>query len=433
MEASDKQQGSHAQTSDSPQPSKFHFERLPLAARLRIYDKLTPEAFIFQGGKRETPRRWPKNPLAALAVCFGQLKKEINLRLYSTSRFIFYDGLYQRHRIYGYEIAAHFFTSIGPMNLSYIKQIYCHFHWTNECVESSDFLNMLSTIARGDPPRHVKDLHLSFTKTSHVRPYEGARLIRRPCVILHGYIGVKIIFIFPSTWDRVSIVNLNAWIGGFHKPGPSINLLTVLPAEMRAEVFRHLVPHVYNSIQAPDPHGTKTAGWMTVNRQMKGEICSVLYHETQLEFRFTSAVQGNPGIDDNARICHFLNQIGKHNARQIRTVKIYLQVYPRLHHTERMYTPAIKNTVDSLKTKCNMGIGNCTVPHSLVAEEGSGLGTSTRQYQFRIPTRPGTSLMVDIRMIWNPYSGHVLSPQEQDYWAALSLSSSLRGIPSYVS
>jgi hypothetical protein len=433
MEASGKQEGSHAQTSDPLQPPKFHFERLPLAARLRVYDGLTPEAFIFQGGRRGTPSRWPKNPVAALAICFDQLKKEINFRLYSTSRFIFYDGLNLRHRIYGYEIAAQFFTSIGPLNLSHVKQIYCHFHWTDYCIQSPEFFSMLSTIARGDPPRNIRDLRLSFTKTSHVRPYEGARTIRRPCFVLHGFLGVKITFIFSSTWDIVSAARLNAWIEGFHKPGPAVNFLTVLPAEIRAEVFRHLVPHVYNSIQTPDPRVTKTAGWMTVNRQMKEEICSVLYHDSQLEFHFTSILPGNQGSDENDRIRRFLRRIGRHNARQIRTVKICLQIYPRLRLAQRMYTPSIKAALDTLRAKCNMGIGGCTVPHSLVADGESGLGTSTRQYQFRIPTRPGTSLVVDIQMIWLSNSGPLLSTQEQDYWAALSLSRSLSGVPSYVS
>lgn len=407
--------------------SSFPFERLPLEIRLRIYDRSLPESIIFQGSQRERRSHWPNNPLAALAVCYSQFQNEINFRLYSATRFIFYDSLYNRHdrsvRTYGYEIAARFFSRIGPMNLSYIKKIHCHFHWTSSCANSPDFSNMLSLMALADPPRKISRLHLSFTKTSHVKPFEDAPVVRRPCFVLHGFPGLKFTLIFPNSKDRISVADLNAMIAIFRDPGPPVNFLTILPAELRTEIFRYLVPSVCSHIPAQRKRIHNTPGWMSVNRQMSTEICSVMYRECQFEFCVPSSQIENPHRKEDSRFVSFLKRIGRKNARQIRSVTIVLDIClgPWIGRT---YIPSIAGIRHALNNSCDFQIGTYSILGSLPERV-------PHRYQFRIPTRAGRTLIVEIRLRWLSHFP-LYSVNSVDRWAPTVLARSLGGIRSSI-
>ena len=406
--------------------SRFPFERLPLKIRLRIYNQLVSEAVIFPGERHRIRWQWPQNPLGALAVCYPQFQEEIDLRVYSKTRFIFYDSRNRGVRTYGYETAARFFARIGPMKTSYINHIYCHFHWTSDCAKSAEFFNMLSLMASSDPPRDIRRLNLSFTKTSHVRPLESAGLISRPCFVLHGFPGVKITLIFPNTKEKVSVDELNTWIAAFHDPGPPVNFLTILPAELRNEVFRYLVPRVCDSFRARRRRWPNTPGWLLVNRQMSMEICSVMYGECRFELHIRSMQYLSQSRREDSRFVGLLKRIGSTNARQIRSVGIFLHIYPGLPDHRKIYTPSISGIVQAINKRCLFQIGPYSIPASLVPDG------FTHRYLFKLPTRAGRTLVVNMQMEW------LLLPLSQriadnlDGWAAVSLRNSLNGVRSYV-
>jgi hypothetical protein len=411
--------------------SRFPFENLPLEVRLNIYDKLTSEALIFHGEQPGRRTRWPKNPLAALAMCYPQFQKEINLRLYSTTRFVFYDSRNRYDRTYGYQVAARFFARIGPANLSFVKQVYCHFHWTHHCKYSPQFFRMLSLIASSDPPRNVRHLHLSFEKTTHVKPFKEAQLILRPCFVLHGFLGVQVTLIFPRSRDRVSVTDLNAWITSFHDGGSPVNFLTALPGELRTEIYRYLAPDIYRPKLARLRHKPKTPGWVSVNRQMSLEVCSVMYRECQFEFHLISWSDPNRDQFQNQEriFTKFLRQIGRRNARQIRHLEIFLNIYPRVPLGHIILTPPIADIVQAINKICGIRIGTYSVPASLVAGKDSDM--DSHGYQFRIPTRAGTMLMMNMR-VKLVGSGPQPSTDRQACWAASCLRESLCGRWSYV-
>lgn len=379
------------------------FDRLPVDIRYRIYDNILPEAIIFQVTKRGRLSRWPKNPLTDLALCFPQYQNELNVRMYSSTRFIFYDSLYNKNqsiKTYGYEIAAEFFSRIGPANLSYIKQIYCHFHWTKTSATLPNLLNMLSLIASTDPPRDIRKLPLSFTKTSRVKPYKAARVIRRPCFVLHGFAGLEIILIFPNSKDHISVADLNAAITIFYDSGSPVNFLTVLPVELRNEIFQYLVPRVC-SISTVWPQNTANMpGWMFVNRQMSAEICSVMYRECQFEFHIPTLFFENPYEDIAPRFSRFLKRVGGGNASQIRSVTICLRIFTSLWDIrERRGIPSIATILQVIIEKCAFQIDTNSVPEVFFSRHPDN-------YQFRIPTLVGKTLIVKIELLRHspPYS-----------------------------
>lgn len=411
----------------SPMSSRFPFERLPLKIRLRIYNQLVPEAIIFRGRRHGTRSQWPQNPLGALAVCYSQFQEEIDLRVYSKTRFIFSDSRNRGVRTYGYETAARFFSRIGPMKLCHINHIYFHFLWTSDCAELAGFFDMLSLMASSDPPRDVRRFNLSFTQTSYVQLYESAgRTSRsRRCFFLDGFPGVEITLIFPNR--KMSVDGLNTWIAAFHDPGPPINFLTTLPAELRNEIFRYLVPRVCDSFRARRRLWPNTPGWMLVNRQMSMEICSVMYGECQFEFHIPSMQYPSRYRREDSRFVGFLKRIGSTNARRIRSVGIFLQIYPGLPDRRKIYTPSISGVVQAINKRCHFRIGPYFIPASLVPDG------FTHRYQFRLPTRAGRTLVVHMQMEWH-YSGPL--PQwiaiNLDTWAAVSLTNSLNGVRSCV-
>lgn len=406
--------------------SRFPFERLPLKSRLRIYNELVPEAIIFRGRRHGTRSQWPENPLGALAVCYFQFQEEIDLRLYSKTRFIFYDSRNRGVKTYGYETAARFFSCIGPLKLSYINHIYCHFHWTSFCAKSAEVFDMLSLMASSDPPRNVRRLDLSFTKTRHVKPFKSAGPISRPCFVLNGFIGVKITLVFPNTKEKMSVDELNTWIAAFRDPGPPVNFLTTLPAELRNEIFRYLVPRVCSSLRVRRRQRPNIPGWVSVNRQMSVEICSVMYGECQFEFHIPSGRKPNRHQSEDSRFVSFLRRIGSTNARQIRSVGIFLQIYPGLPNHLKVYTPPISGILRAINKRCHFRIRPYSIPASLVPDG------STDRYQFRYPTRAGRTLVVHMQMEWHSGFSPRWTTNNLDNWAAMSLRNSSNGIRSFV-
>lgn len=314
--------------SDSP------FGRLPQEIRFRIWDHLLPEAIIFQVSQRGRRLQWPRNPLTDLVVCFPQFQNELNFKMYSSTRFIFYDSLHPRNqsgRPYGYEIATKFFSSLGPTILSYIKTIYCHLRWTQSCVILPEFYKMLSVMVSADPPRNIKNLHLSFTDRNRVKPFEGAPVIRRQCFLLHGFPGLEMTLISPSIKDKISVSELNAGIAVYRDPGPPVNFLTLLPAELRNKIFRNLVPSVYSGGEyrnwSSPENSSKSPGWISVNRQMSAEICPLMYRECRFEFNLELQDPSFPWRNTSSRFVKYLKRIGRANARQIRSI-ILQRNYP---------------------------------------------------------------------------------------------------------
>lgn len=402
--------------------SVFPFQSLPLEIRLRIYDKLLPEAIIFQVDLHARRPRWPRNPLAGLARCFPHLQNELNIRMYSSTRFIFYDSRYTQKRdvrSYGYEIAAKLFSRIGPTNLSYIKRIYCHIHSTGSSANIPDLSNMLSLIASADPPRKIRELDLSCTEITHVKPFEGAPEIRRRCFLLHGFPGLQVTLISSCTKDKISLADLNAGIAKYRDPGPPVNFLAILPAELRIKIFRHLVPIFRDCNPDRRTITSDVPGWVSVNRQMSAEICSLMYSECHFEFCMPLSRLKNSPKNEGSRFIRFLRQIGKKNANQIRSITIRLYIYPNFWvDRQREDVPSIAGILRAINQECAFKIDIYPISGPFVYEE------FPNNYYFKISHPTGRTFDVVIKMIWHsrtpPYS-----PASLKKWAGLILGMSL--------
>lgn len=403
--------------------SGFPFDRLPLEIRHMIYDKLLPEAFIFQATRRGRHSQWPKNPLADLAMCLPQLQNEFNIRMYSSTRFIFYDSGYTSNRsvrTHGYETAANFFSCIGSKNLGYIKQVYCHCQWIESSKTLPHLRHILSLMASTDPERKIKELHLRFEKTNYVVPVKGARPIPRRCFVLHGFPGLELILIFPNSKDQVTEADLNAGIAQFRDPGPPVNFLRTLPAELRNKIFLYLIPSVYSCDPTRPRSRRPTPGWVVVNRQMNEEVCWVLYRECRFEFCIPSTLLHHVPQVPTPKFCEFIKRIGRKNARQIRIVTVSFEIYPYPGAPARCpEIPFIAGILRDINQKCGFQIDASSVKDPLVSEES--------EFQFRIPTRVGRTLIVMIVLTWpllvipEPYV-------TLESWAGSILKTSLVGI-----
>ena len=402
--------------------SVFPFNSLPPEIRLRIYDKLLPEAIIFQVNLHARRPRWPRNPLAGLARCFPQFQTELNVRMYSSTRFIFYDSRYTQNRdvrSYGYEIAAKFFARIGPTNLSYVKRIYCHIHSKEFSANSPDCFNVLSLMASADPPRKIRELDLSFTRTSHVKPFEGAPEIRRRCFQLHGFTGLEITLISSSTKDKISLADLNAGIAKYRDPGPPVNFLTILPAELRIKIFRHLVPIFRDCNPNRRTITSDVPGWVSVNRQMSAEICSLMYSKCHFEFCMPLSQPKNSPKSEGLRFIRFLRQIGKKNASQIRSITIRLYIYPNFWvNRQRQDIPSIAGILRAINKECGFKLDIYPISGPFVYEK------FPNNYYFKISHPTGRTFDVVIKMIW-PSHTPPYTPASLKKWAGLILGMSL--------
>lgn len=406
----------------SQNSSTFSFDRLPLEIRLRIYDKLLPEAIIFQVARRGRHSQWPRNPFADLAMCLPQLQNELNIRLYSSTRFIFYDSRYTQNlsvRTYGSETAAKFFSRIRPQNLGYIKRVYCHFHWIESSTALPHLFNMLSLMASTDPPRKLKNLHLRFTKTSHVVPFQGARVISRRSFVLHGFPGLEMILIFPNSKDQVTEADLNAGIAQFRDPGPPVNFLKVLPAELRNKIFRYLIQRVCFCEPTWPSFGGVVPGWVVVNRQMNTEVCWLLYGDCRFEFHIPLALSHGQPHDPTLTFRLFLQRIGRKNASRIRLITIRCEISPYVGTPARTQDiPRLARFLKKINSRCSFQIDTSSIPNPFVSGES--------EYQFRIPTRLGTTLIVRIQLEW-PVQSPPGRHKTLESWAASILKISLLG------
>ena len=386
----------------SQKSSDVTLDRLPLEIRLRIYDKLLPKAIIFRVTQSGKHSQWPKNPMANLAACFPQFKNEINFRMYSSIRFIFYDSLQKQDRnvkTYGYEIATKFFSYIGPTNLSYIREIYCHFHWDQPDANLPHLFDMLSLMAATDPPRHIRKLDLSFTRTSRVRPYTHGPIIRRQSVELHGFPGAKIILIFPDVTDRLSVPDLNRRIAEFRDRGPQVNFLTVLPAELRNEIFRYFVPSVRSCTPYRQINNSENTGWLYVNRQMTAEICSLMYGECRFKICIPSSLRYHRYSNHNRALgfSMFLKKIGRRNASQIQSITIEIRIERCIWDPlAKMGTPVIVSILRVINNGSAFQIDTRSIPAPLGFE---GLSRQDSVYLFRIPSRVGTTLSLKLDLL----------------------------------
>ena len=403
----------------SQNSSGISFDRLPLEIRHRIYDKLLPEAIIFQVTQRGRHSQWPRNPLADLAMCLPHFQNELNIRLYSSTRFIFYDSSHRQNRrlrTYGYETAAKFFYRIGPQNLGYIKQVYCHFHWIESSTTLPHLFKLLSLMASTDPPRKIKNLHLRFTKTNRVIPFQGARLISRRSFVLDGFPGLIMILIFPNSKDQVKEADLNAGIAQFRDPGPPVNFLKVLPAELRNKIFQYVIPRVYQCEPTSPIFGGVAPGWVVVNRQMNAEICWLLYGDCRFEFYIPSLLSRGQPDDPGLTFRLFLEGIGGKNASRIRLITICFEISPYIWTPVRIPDlPRLALLLEKINSRCAFQIDTSSIPDPFVSRAD--------EYQFRIPTRVSTTLIVVMRL-----GQPVLSPPKPhktlESWAASVLKTS---------
>lgn len=355
-------------------------------------------------------------------MCLPQFQNELNIRMYSSTRFIFYDSSSTQSRsdkAYGYETAAKFFIRIGPQNLGYIKQVYCHFHWIESSMTLPHLFKMLSLMASTDPPRKIKNLHLHFTKMMCVVPFQGARTIRRRCFALHGFPGLEIILIFPNSKDQVTEADLNAGIVKLRDPGPSVNFLKILPAELRNRIFQYLIPRVCKFDPFWSRFSVNMPGWLVVNRQMNAEVCWLLYLECEFKLCIRSMPSEGHPQDPTRTFCTFLERIGRQKASQIRSITICLGMYEDFWAPARgRDIPSIAGFLRKINQNCAFQIDASFIPDPFIYEES--------EYQFRIPTRVGKTLIVKI---WLPGSVPSLPEPHKtlDGWLASLLKTSCIG------
>lgn len=178
------------------------------------------------------------------------------------------------------------------------------------------------------------------------------------------------------------------------RPEMPVNFLNILPAEVRNEIFRYLIPSVSSCNPDRRKDFSNFPGWMSVNRQMSAEICSVLYHDCNFEFTLVS-FQEKPK-DQGSRFIRFLKKIGRDKASQIRSITICLKIYPGLWAVHgRLGIPSIASILRAIDKECDFQTDISSIPGAVVSKE------FPNEYKFRIPTRVGRTLIVKICLDWN--------------------------------
>lgn len=369
----------------------FRFDQLPQRIRIRIYNHLIPECFIFKGGRTSNTHGWPMNPITNLVAssrALHALSSEVDKHLYSKPHFEFHSIGRGKTRVKGCETANEFFVHIGPKKLSYIVQINCEFTWWLRKSSIGTFSQMLSYLAASDPPRDLRNLDLIFEEAQDV--VLAGQNSPMQCFTLRGFIGLDL-NVTLGTKTRLTTKNMNDWRPKYAQANqglPRFHYLDRLPNEIKIMIYRHMIPQrslIGPRVGTRSSSGRGILGVLLSNSQLSVEIRTLLYRECEFEFRATTLWDHVP------QVTSFLQEVGT-NALDIRHVKIVLCIYGV---NSCHYNASILPIVTALNRYCSFQF---TMPIQLVDFQ-MNFNRKINRFcaRWKVVTRAKTELMVQVQ------------------------------------
>ncbi|MCJ1431445.1 hypothetical protein MMC27_000798 [Xylographa pallens] len=273
-----------------------------------------------------------------LRAVFRYARDDLYRTLCAECTFSVADGVRQKNTmtvVPAIERAAKFFGNIGLKYFHHVKSIQFiitgNRTGTIKLSEAKRMLDALETLLQHcSPSMKLKDAQLKC----HELPVEYYCLDEGSKIIIAGYIldGPKphMSFIGPRNKNlkafgrgHVSLERLNTTLMLRHEAGHPVDIMKVLPPEVRLEVYNMLVVHAPTKYETNGRHAIwkgdnyHLTALLAVNAEMRHELSKLLYSKCHFnfdaQFYFTN-------LD-------FVNKVGSANAANICDVSITFEIH----------------------------------------------------------------------------------------------------------
>ena len=421
---------------------------LPQAVWNAILSLCVPEdRYEFLGHRSSRDAVWARNPMATVIRIlwrFPTLVDQVNFLLYSRSRFEFLSSNGKtkgRNKcVHGCEVACQFLSHIRNIRLHnsggiiqqhnvirHLKNIYCDLNWEIRVVTVDTFFQMLEILTlNADPPRHAQDIPFTFEQYDGAkRSRRGVRAYRPQCLTLHGLItlDVKIFLVKVGSCNGETLDDWNQWIRQRNVSPPPFDYLCRLPTEIVTQIYRDHLHIPERHVVAPRMARNPSLKLLQISRSLNKDLLPILYGTCCFEFIHRSGSlhansltnpHDSDRVDKASWATQFLRKIGRDNARNMRNVKVIIEINPPFVWD---YTPSIRSIVENLDKRCGFQIMHtyANVNDDQLPIKPIPWDQHTRRLSFQIifPKHKNKTFIIEIRTKWNTEQPGTLAHETQ--------------------